>query len=343
MERRLWEPLPWAFVFLLGLVGSLLYVVGPALTAGAQDFRSLQVWPDRSVGVTSGLLEDSTTHVTTQSLPMGAYRSSEGDIVYARTYLRFPLDVFPPGTEVLHATLHVYVDSGTDVGEATLGVYRALEPWERADWSGDPGTWSEVLTSPLAVTTARFEVMTPTLPVSPTAPTATPGPTATPAVTPTVTPAPSPLLTSTPPTSPLPTPTPSLAVTVPIVRLEQVADTWVSWDVTALMRAWVAGDVPNVGLVLASAPDPAADPEEMGNLLVARWFTATDLDTRPHVIVEFDVKPVTPTPPTSPLSTPPPTPAPVLPPAGSAGGWQAVGLVLIGAVLLILGLAQWKR
>jgi len=341
MERRLRKLLPEAVVFLLGLMGSLLYVVNPTLTAGAQDFRSLQVWPDRSIGITSGLLEDSATHATTQSLPIGAYRSSEGDVVYARTYLHFPLDVFPPGTEVLHATLHMYVDSGTDLGEATLGVYRALEPWERADWGGDPGAWPAILASPLAVTTARFEVMTPTLPVSPTTPTATPGLTATPTVTPTITPVPSPILTPTPPTSPLPTPTSSPTVTVPVVRLERVTDTWVSWDVTVLMRAWLAGDVPNAGLVLASAPDPAADPEEMGNLLLARWFTATDLNTRPHIIVEFNVNPVTPTPtpPTSPLSTP----SPVLPPAGSAVGWQAVGLVFIGAVLLILGLAQWKR
>jgi L-asparagine transporter-like permease len=38
-----------------------------------------------------------------------------------------------------------------------------------------------------------------------------------------------------------------------------------------------------------------------------------------------------------------PTPSPVLPRAGSAVRWQAVGLVFIGAVFLILGLACWKK
>jgi hypothetical protein len=123
-----------------------------------------------------------------------------------------------------------------------------------------------------------------------------------------------------------------------------VAETWIAWDVTALMRAWFVGEAPNDGLVLASAPDPAAALEMTGDLLVARWFAATDSDTRPHIIAEFEVHPVTPTPTylPSPLSTPT-MPVPVLPSAGSTVGWKAVGLLFVGVVFLILGLMSWRK
>ena len=123
-----------------------------------------------------------------------------------------------------------------------------------------------------------------------------------------------------------------------------MTETWIAWDVTALMRAWLVGEVPNDGLVLASAPDPAAAPEMAGDLLVARWLAAADLDTRPHIIAEFEVHPVTRTPtyPPSPLSTPTSTPVLVLPSAGSAIGWNVVGLLFGGGVLLILGLLFGK-
>jgi len=96
------------------------------------------------------------------------------------------------------------------------------------------------------------------------------------------------------------------------------------------MRACLAGEVSDDGLALAPAPDPNADPETAGDLLVARWLAADDPATRPYLIAEFRVHPVTPTP-TS-------TPVPVLPSAGGSVGWGAVGLLLIGAALLILGL-----
>ncbi|MEE8391937.1 MAG: hypothetical protein V3S14_14225, partial [Anaerolineae bacterium] len=173
MEEHFWKLPARAVAFLLGSAGALLclaltcILVGLMPSAGAQGFRSLQVWPDRSIGVASGLLEDATVHVDAQVLPLGAYRTPEGDVVHARTYLRFPLDVFPPGTEILHATLYMYVDSGTGEGEVTLGVYRALEPWGGVDagWGSDPGDWPALLTLPLAATTVRFDAVTPTLPV----------------------------------------------------------------------------------------------------------------------------------------------------------------------------------
>ena len=101
------------------------------------------------------------------------------------------------------------------------------------------------------------------------------------------------------------------------------------------MRAWYAGEVPNHGLALAPAPDPDAGPETAGDLLVARWLAVNDFSTKPYIIAEFEVHPVTP--------TPTATPAPLLPPAGSTVGWRGVGWLLVGAALLILGLAGRRR
>ena len=108
---------------------------------------------------------------------------------------------------------------------------------------------------------------------------------------------------ATPPT-PSPTqssPPPALA---PGANLGPVTGRWLTWDVTALTRAWLAGEVPDDGLALAPAPEPDADPETAGDLIVARWLAVDDPATRPYLIVESEVQPVT------------PTPAPVLPPAG---------------------------
>jgi len=540
---------------MLGLAGVLLCLAGPALPAGAQDSRILQVWPDRGIGVASGLLEGAAAQAETQVLPFGVCRTSSGDVVRARTYLRFPLDVFPPGTEILRTTLYVYTDGGSNAGEAAFGAYRVLEPWEEDGWSDDPATWPILLAVPIASTVASFDVVTPTPPPPPPTPiptialtvtatptltatetsalfskpaghglvqvvaaatttvtvtldppdsevtvgatttvdiriedvtnlysaqvyltfdsdllevvdadpdtedveiqpgnflapdsevvenfvaqdgqgigeirfqmepsepvsgtgtlatitfrgkevgsselsfggdyvyledydggeitaeledgsitvtseesaTPTPGPSPTSTSTSTPGPSPTPTSTSTPgpsptptsPTSPLVTPTPgptstptsrpststpgptptspaspsptptSLPSTAPVVSLRQGAGTWLVWDVTALMRAWQAREIHNHGLALAPAPDPDADPETTGDLLVARWLAADDHDTRPYLIVEFDVHPV--------------TPEPVLPPAGSPAGWGGAGLLLIGVVLLILGLAM---
>jgi hypothetical protein len=350
MEKSPRKLLFWTFA-LVGMAALLCFLLDgiaePTSSVGAQSFRSLQVWPDRSVGVACGLLGVATAHATAQVLPLGACRTVEGDAVHARTYLHFPLDVFPPGTEILRATLYMYVDSGSDTGEATFGIYRALESWEGADddWEADPMSWPALLNLPLAATTVRFDVLTPTLPVtvatvtpSPT-PELTLTPTATPTLTTTPTPTPltSPLLTPTPEPTLIPTPSP--APPAPVVPLGQVTGTWLVWDVTALMRAWLDGEVPNDGLALASAPDPAADPETVDNLLVARWLAAADSNTRPHIIAEFEVHPVTPTPPPSPL----PTPAPILPPAGNPMGWEAGGILFAGLALLVLGLMVWRK
>lgn len=311
--------------FLLGLAGASLCLFGPMLPVGAQDSRALQIWPDRSIGVTSGLFEGSTVHVSAQILPFGVHRTSAGKVVRAHTYLHFPLDVFPPGTEILRATLYVYVDGSSGTGEAAFGAYRVLDPWGEESWNSDPAAWPALLSSPIAVMAARFDVPTPALPVSAHTPTAASSP------------------TLTPPTSPLPTPTFSPASTAPVVSLGQVAGAWLTWDVTVLMRAWLAEEVPDHGLALAPAPD--ADPETAGDLLVARWLATDDPNTRPYLIAELKVHPVTPTP----TSTPTVTPVPVLPSAGSPVGWWAAdklhpaGLLLVGAALLTLGLAVRRR
>ncbi|MFQ6100969.1 MAG: hypothetical protein ACE5OS_07000 [Anaerolineae bacterium] len=364
MERCPWRPRPRVVASLLALAGALLCLVGPTLPAVAQDGRVLQVWPDRTVGVTSGLLEGSAEHDAAQVLPFGVCCESSSGSVQARTYLHFPLDVFPPGTEILQATLHVYVDAGSSSGEATFGAYRVLESWEEESGGGDPATWPALLTSPIAVETVRLDVVAPALPAStPTAtpvltlsPPSTPAATSTPEATlPTPTPPTSPLLTPTSFTSPLPTPTtrpttrptpsppastpsaptPSPPADGPVVTLGQAAGTWLEWDVTALMRAWMAGEVADYGLALASVPSPDADPETAGDLLVARWLATDDPETKPYLIAEFTVHPVTP--------TPTATPAPILPHAGDAVGWGGAGVLLVGAALLMLGLAVRRR
>jgi hypothetical protein len=503
---------------LLGLAGVLAGLMRPPLPAAAQDPRTLQVWPDRSMGIASGPLEGSTAQVTAQVFPFGVSRMTNGDVVWARTYLHFPLDVLPPGAEVLYATLHVYVDSSSGMGETRLGAYRVLEPWRAGDWSDDPATWPGLLTSPIAVRMARFGVPASPRPTSPPAPTAIPTLTSTPTLTATKTstlfskPAGHALIQGpgvtidplgsqvgvgattavdirienvtdlryaavyllfdpallevvdddttttgvqiqpgsflgpgsveentvypvdgeidfqmmadrpvngsgvlatitfrgktagisglrfdavfledddeepivadeedgsvtvtrqdspipTPPTSPLPTPTvtpPALTPTTrpgatltpaatpattltptppsqppsaplpspspagPGVALGPMTGTWLTWDVTALMRAWLTGEVTDDGLALAPAPEPNADPETAGDLLVARQRTADNPNTRPYVVVGFTVQPST------------PTPAPALPPAGRHSGLGTAGLLLIGAAMLVLGLA----
>ena len=153
----------------------------PTPTPDTRDLRTLQVWPERGLGVTSGLLDGST--VQTQVFPFGVARADGGAAVYGRTYLSFPLDVFPPGTDLLYATLYVYVDSSSGPGEASWGAYRVLGPWDEAGWSGDADTWPALITSPIAVTAARFGAVMPTS--TPTQSTSTPSPTsAQPATTP---------------------------------------------------------------------------------------------------------------------------------------------------------------
>lgn len=340
---------------LLGVLACVLAVLGTLLCigeakppAGAQGARSLQVWPEQSMGTVSGLLESSTRYDDAPVNPLGTYRSPSGDVVYARSYFQFPLDVFPPGTEIVRATLHVYVDTASEAGEMALGAYRVVEPWTATSLGGDPADWPALLDSPIAVTTARIEVLTPTITITPAALTATVAPTAPPTATPTpesrltLTPPTSPL--ATPPTSPLPTPTPISTVTptasASTVQLTRAVETWITLDVTALMRAWLVGEVANDGLVVASVPVIGVSPDMIGGVLVARWLNTQDTDTLPYIIAEYEVHPVTPTLPASPLSTPPSEPALVLPPAGSSGSWKGLGLVLIGASLLLLGLAR---
>ena len=352
MERYSQKSFYCVGAFLLVLLGASLSLVRPMLSGVAQDSRALQLWPDRIVGVSSGPLEGPAEYGDAQVLPFGVCNTVAGEAAEARTYLRFPLGVFPPGTEIVHAALHVYVDAGSGAGEATFGVYRALEPWEEEGWGDDRADWPALLASPIAVETARFDEATSLLPApTPVAllasaflkapflvsafydsPLSTPT-SSSPLPTPTVRPTASPTPTPGPTATPGPTPTPSPLSTGSAVALGQARGAWIEWDVTALMRAWMAGEVDDYGLALAPAPDPDAGPEEAGDLLVAHWLAADDTETKPYIIAEFTVHPVTPT----------ATPAPILPHAGGAVGWRAGGLLLVGAALLVLGLAVRRR
>jgi hypothetical protein len=111
-----------------------------------------------------------------------------------------------------------------------------------------------------------------------------------------------------------------------------------TWDVTALLRAWLAEDVPNYGLAIAAAPRPGAGPDAAGDLLLARLRTVDDRETVPYLIVQLQVLPVTP--------TPTPTTVPLLPPAGANGGlvaWSAVAVLVAGALLLAAGMFSSRR
>jgi hypothetical protein len=324
--------------------------------------RVLQVWPDRSVGVTSGLLEGATSHVDTQVLPFGVFSPSGGEVVEARTYLHFPIGVFPLGTQVKRATLYTYVDSVSNLGEAAFGAYRVLDSWDTTGWDGDPANWPALLSSPIAITEAGFAAGEAGLPavsvpklamvLSPDSPLPTPAsvlPTPKPSTTPSVTPSPEPTSTAasssptlTPDVTPLPTSTstpkattsPSSTSTPPIYaptfELEPMEGRWLMWDVTALLRAWVAKEVPDHGLALAAVVEP--DSESADGLILARLFSVDDPNTMSHIIADIEIHPVT------------PTPVPILPIAGGSNTGSGIGVVIVGAALLILGLAlaAWR-
>jgi hypothetical protein len=110
--------------------------------------------------------------------------------------------------------------------------------------------------------------------------------------------------------------------------MKPFAGTWVTWDVTALLRAWLSGDADDYGLAIASAPRPAADPEIAGDLLLARWASVDEPETLPYVVIEYQVLPVTPTP----TATPPS----LLPPAGQADPIRLGVLVVLGLVGIAL-------
>jgi hypothetical protein len=336
----------------------------PTATSAIES-RVLQIWPDRSVGVASGLLEGATSHADTRVFPFGTFSPSPGGTVQARTYLHFPIDALPLGTEVKQATLYVYVDSISGFGEATFGAYRVLAPWNETGWSSTPATWPLLLSSPIAITAVSFEaeeaafsedpsvpklafitgqnspLPTPTsssvLP-TPTLPTSTATPTSTPTRTPD--PAATSAATSSPTSTPTTSPSSSTATATPSsfggnVELEPTEGRWIMWDVTALLRAWLAEEVADHGLALAAASDPDVGPEAVGDLLLARLFTVDDPNTMPYIVADILIHPVTP--------TPLPTPVPILPPAGGSGGWGGTVVLFTGAVLLLLGLALTVR
>jgi hypothetical protein len=320
--------------------------------------RTMQIWPERRIGVASRLREGATSYADTEVLPFGTFSPSPGETVEARTYLDFPIGVFPLGTDVKRATLYVYVDGVSGTGEGILGVHRVLQPWDEAGWGGVPAAWPAFLASPVAVAEFNLDVEhvmlpgvrsgprlarvvpdsplpTPTFPSSglPT-PTATAVPTTKPTATLAATQTPVPTKSPTLPTS-MPTSTPVLPPAALTFALDEMAGRWITWDITALVRAWLADQVDDYGLALALAPDSDGGTESVGGVLLARWLAIDDPDTVPYLIADIDIYPVTPT----------PTPAPLLPVAGSSAGWGWGGAVvsLLGAVLLVIGLGLAVR
>jgi hypothetical protein len=319
--------------------------------------RVLQIWPDRSVGVSSGLIEGKTSYAGTQAFPFGVLNPSTDETVEARTYLHFPIDVFPLGTQVKRATLYVYVDSASSLEEAAFGTYRVLDPWSTTGWSEKPASWPDLLPAPIAITEVDLAEEA-ALPVSSLKlarvlsqdsplPTPTPGssvlptPTSRPTSTATATPQPTSAVTSQATSSPRPTSTvrPSSTpkpgsspppIYAPTFELEAIDGRWVTWDVTALLRAWLAKEIPDHGLALAAVEDP--DSGSMDDLILARSLTVKDPDTMPYIIADIEIHPVT------------PTPAPILPVAGDSGEGNGIGVMIVGATLLILGLAlaAWR-
>ena len=129
--------------------------------------------------------------------------------------------------------------------------------------------------------------------------------------------------------------------------MARTASTWLMWDITTLMWGWLAGEVPNEGLALAPAPDPAIEAVQQAveaPLLLARQFSAEDVNTLPFIIVEYEVLPVTPTAPPSPLDNPAPPSEPILPSAGHPSPRESLGVVMIGVggLLLLLGWIPWR-
>jgi hypothetical protein len=220
--------------------------------------RVLQVWPDRSVGVISELLEGATSHADAQVLPFGALSPSAGEMVEARTYLHFPIGVFPLGTQVKRATLYTYVDSISSLGEAAFGTYRVLDPWDTMGWDGDPANWPDLLPAPIAITEVTFAAEEAMLPASSVPKLAMvlaqDSPLPTPTSPSSVLPTPTPSATSSP-SSPTPKATTQPSVSASTFELEPTEGRWLMWDVTALLRAWLAEEVPDHGLALAAVYD----------------------------------------------------------------------------------------
>jgi hypothetical protein len=305
----------------------------PQLTppAGIPDLRVYQIWPDRVLDVVSGRVV-APEPPPGQTVLFGVSEADARAIVHARTYFHFPMSGFPPGTDILKATLYVHADSATAEGQGVFGLYRVVAPWTEQSGSANPDDWPPLLAAAISLTEASFEPPASDaqrygrIPARAGADTSggpassrAPG-----AMRPQAQAA-----TATAPTSPL------LDGTVP-VTLSEVAGTWVTWDATALLRAWYREDIPNQGLAISAGPVADAGPEEGGNILAARWLAAGDRQTRPYLVVHVEVRPVTPTP--SPIYC---LPAAGLP-AHSTGG-LAIIPVAIGAALLVLGVAARRR
>lgn len=263
-------------VIVLAVGGGLFCFLCSRQDVAAQTSRAFQVWPDQSIGIASGSLRGTISTTHDGVLPSGVATVPTGGVVRGRTYLVFSMDFFPAGTDILRATLHYHVDSISRPGRALAGVYRVLDPWGATGWSENPETWPELLDTPQDVVSIEFDAVESAHWQSPLATATSPSsPLSTPIGSATHTPTPGVVQTPTIPSSPLstptrtPTPTPSSSpVPTPYftpaspVQLVAVEGDWITWDVTALMRSWLSGEVPNYGLAIGAAPHPDSGIDE---------------------------------------------------------------------------------
>jgi hypothetical protein len=301
------------------VAGSLLLLVGglPPSRAATSIFtvetakpRIIQIWPEVTRAVASGsVLAAAGAHDDDELFAFGAHAREVDDPLTARVYLHFPLDVFQPGTRVRRAQLFVHADYASGSGPASIGVFRVLDPWTAGEeWGAEPEAWPALLQRPIAVLkdevsvsanvldeTARAAASSPHMlaayiagPQSPVAQDESP--------------------VATPNQSPLPTgtaaavaPTPAVATATPAeqdleapVILAEMPTRLLRWDVTALVRGWIAGEAADRGLCLASMID--ADEEyDDGSTLIMAWRGGQDSAARrPYLVAEFDVVTVTP-------------------------------------------------
>lgn len=288
-----------------------------------RDLRTYQLWPERSQGLISGslrLTKESLSADQRPILPFGTAASESGEALRAIALLRFPLELLPPGSDILQAMLHVYVDGASRPAKAAFGVYRVLEDWPGGSPERPISMWPALLPKPIALAEIETRFLS--------------GPESdrlqiTPLVgvleTPSLQPAQAQLGATTSVSDNI---THSLPIT-----LTPIAGQWVNWDVTALARAWRTKQVPNYGLALGPAPHPDADPNTAGNLLVAYAFSKEERATQPYLVLQVEVLPVTPTPVVPVL----------LPPAGGGNPCREVWIefLILLSMLTIVGISTW--
>jgi hypothetical protein len=114
--------------------------------ASAQGPGGVTIQLSPTVGQNIGLIdppwEDGTPPYNPALLPFGNYVSVQRhNNVFARSYMRFPLDAIPAGATVTSARLEVYVMGWPFTGTATIGAYRVTAAWnETMTWATRVGS-----------------------------------------------------------------------------------------------------------------------------------------------------------------------------------------------------------